>query len=58
VSRLCCSFLDRRRSLASDCALRGDQRDQVRRRLLAELRSRSITTVRTDVIFGTAKRPG
>jgi len=39
-------------------ALSQDQRDQVRQRLLAELRSRSITTVRTDVIFGTAKRPG
>ena len=39
-------------------ALSQDQRDLVRQRLLAELRSRSITTVRTDVIFGTAKRPG
>jgi ubiquinone/menaquinone biosynthesis C-methylase UbiE len=39
-------------------ALGRDQRDQVRQRLLAELRSRSITTVRTDVIFGTAKRLG
>ena len=38
-------------------ALSQDQRDQVRKRLLAELRSRSITTVRTDVIFATAKRP-
>ena len=38
-------------------ALSQDQRDQVRQRLLAELRSRSITTVRTDVIFATAKRP-
>jgi ubiquinone/menaquinone biosynthesis C-methylase UbiE len=39
-------------------ALSRDQRDQVRQRLLAQLRSRNITTVRTDVIFGTAKRPG
>jgi hypothetical protein len=39
-------------------ALSQDQRDQVRQRLLAELRSRSITTVRTDVMFGTANRPG
>lgn len=39
-------------------ALSHDQRDQVRQRLLAELRSRSIATVRTEVIFGTAKRPG
>ena len=39
-------------------ALSQDQRDQVRQRLLAELRSRSITTVSTDEIFGTANRPG
>jgi len=39
-------------------ALGQDQRDQVHHRLLAELRSRSITTVSTDVIFGTANRPG
>jgi ubiquinone/menaquinone biosynthesis C-methylase UbiE len=32
-------------------ALSQDQRDQVRRSLLARLRSRNITTVRTDVIF-------
>jgi len=38
-------------------ALSHSERDHVRRRLLAELRSRSITTVRTDVIFATAKRP-
>jgi len=38
-------------------ALRQDQRDLVRERLLSELRSRNITTVRTDVIFGTAGRP-
>ena len=34
-----------------------DQRGQVQERLLRELRSRSITTVRTDVIFATAERP-
>jgi hypothetical protein len=38
-------------------ALSQDQRDQVQARLLGELRSRSITTVRTDVVFGTARRP-
>jgi ubiquinone/menaquinone biosynthesis C-methylase UbiE len=38
-------------------ALSRDQRDRVRQCLLSELRSRGITTVRTDVIFGTAKRP-
>ena len=38
-------------------ALSRDQRDQVRQRLLGQLRSRNITAVRTDVIFGTAKRP-
>ena len=37
-------------------ALSQDQREQVQERLLRELRSRSITTVRTDVIFATAKR--
>ena len=39
-------------------ALSRNQRDQVRQRLLAQLRSRNITAMRTDVIFGTAKRPG
>jgi SAM-dependent methyltransferase len=39
-------------------ALRPDQRDQLQERLLRELRSRDITTVRTDVIFATARRPG
>jgi ubiquinone/menaquinone biosynthesis C-methylase UbiE len=39
-------------------ALSQDQRDRVQGRLLDELRSRDITTVRTDVIFGTAGRPG
>jgi ubiquinone/menaquinone biosynthesis C-methylase UbiE len=38
-------------------ALSQDQRDQVRQRLLHQLRSRSITTVRTDVIYGTATKP-
>jgi ubiquinone/menaquinone biosynthesis C-methylase UbiE len=38
-------------------ALSQDQRSQVRRRLLSELRSRDLTTIRTDVVFGTANRP-
>jgi ubiquinone/menaquinone biosynthesis C-methylase UbiE len=38
-------------------ALGPDQRDRVRERLLSELRSREVTTVRTDVVFGTAERP-
>jgi ubiquinone/menaquinone biosynthesis C-methylase UbiE len=38
-------------------ALSPGQRDQVHQRPLRELRSRSITTVRTDVIFAAAKRP-
>jgi ubiquinone/menaquinone biosynthesis C-methylase UbiE len=38
-------------------ALGRGQRDEVRHRLLSQLRSRNITTVRTDVIFGTARRP-
>jgi hypothetical protein len=33
-----------------------DQRERVRQRLLSQLRSRNITTVRTDVIFGMAQR--
>jgi ubiquinone/menaquinone biosynthesis C-methylase UbiE len=37
-------------------ALRPDQRRQLHECLLRELRSRGITTVRTDVIFGTARR--
>lgn len=37
-------------------ALSADQRDQVRANLLAELRSREVTVVRTDVVFGTATR--
>jgi ubiquinone/menaquinone biosynthesis C-methylase UbiE len=39
-------------------ALSPAQTRQVRHRLLTELRSRGITTIRTDVIFGTAHRPG
>jgi ubiquinone/menaquinone biosynthesis C-methylase UbiE len=38
-------------------ALAPAQRDQVRDRLLAELRSGEISTLRTDVVFGTAGRP-
>jgi ubiquinone/menaquinone biosynthesis C-methylase UbiE len=38
-------------------ALSQEQRTQVHRRLLSELRSRNLTTIRTDVIFGTASRP-
>jgi ubiquinone/menaquinone biosynthesis C-methylase UbiE len=37
-------------------ALRPDQGDQLRESLLAELRAREITAVRTDVVFGTAIR--
>jgi ubiquinone/menaquinone biosynthesis C-methylase UbiE len=39
-------------------ALSLEQRDQVRTRLLDELRSRAVSTLRTDVVFGTATRPG
>jgi ubiquinone/menaquinone biosynthesis C-methylase UbiE len=38
-------------------ALSHQQRTQVHRRLLSELRSRNLTTIRTDVVFGTANRP-
>jgi ubiquinone/menaquinone biosynthesis C-methylase UbiE len=38
-------------------ALSHEQRAQVHRRLLSELRSRNLTTIRTDVVFGTASRP-
>ena len=38
-------------------ALSHDQRERVHQRPLSQLRSRNITTVRTNVIFGTAKRP-
>jgi SAM-dependent methyltransferase len=37
-------------------ALRPDQRDHIRESLLAELRLREVTVVRTDVVFGTANR--
>jgi ubiquinone/menaquinone biosynthesis C-methylase UbiE len=38
-------------------ALSQDQRDTVRERLLARLRTAGVTTLRTDVVFGTAERP-
>jgi len=38
-------------------ALSPGQRDRVRARLLLELRSRNVTTLQTDVVFGTARRP-
>jgi SAM-dependent methyltransferase len=38
-------------------ALSQEQRDRVRGWLLSELRSRAVTSVRTDVVFGTARRP-
>jgi ubiquinone/menaquinone biosynthesis C-methylase UbiE len=38
-------------------ALSPEQRDLVRRHVLGELRSGGITSLRTDVIFGTAQRP-
>lgn len=37
-------------------ALRADQRDRVREQLLGRLRADGITTLRTDVVFGTAVR--
>ena len=37
-------------------ALSQEQRTQVHQRLLSELRSRNLTNVRTDVVFGTASR--
>jgi hypothetical protein len=39
-------------------ALSPEQRGLVRESLLAELRSREITLLRTDAVFGTAARPG
>jgi ubiquinone/menaquinone biosynthesis C-methylase UbiE len=39
-------------------ALSPQQRDRIRRHLLDELRAREVTALRTDVVFGTAKRPG
>lgn len=38
-------------------ALSPEQRDGVRERLLSTLRSDEVTTLRTDVVFGTAERP-
>ena len=38
-------------------ALSQELRIQVRRRLLGELQSRKLSTIRTDVVFGTARRP-
>ncbi|HXZ78064.1 MAG TPA: methyltransferase domain-containing protein [Streptosporangiaceae bacterium] len=38
-------------------ALSQEQRDRVRGWLLSELRSLAVTAVRTDVVFGTARRP-
>ena len=38
-------------------ALSQEQRDRVHQRLLSKLQPRNITALRTDVIFGTAKRP-
>jgi ubiquinone/menaquinone biosynthesis C-methylase UbiE len=39
-------------------ALTPEQRGLVRTRLLSELRSGSVTLLRTDVVFGSARRPG
>src|SRR5215475_10458248 len=39
-------------------ALAPEQRGRVRTRLLGELRSRCITALRTDVVFGAARSPG
>jgi SAM-dependent methyltransferase len=38
-------------------ALGPDQRDRLRERLLGRLRADGVTTLRTDVVFGTAVRP-
>ena len=38
-------------------ALSQEQRDRVHQRLLSKLQPRNITALRTDVIFGTARRP-
>jgi ubiquinone/menaquinone biosynthesis C-methylase UbiE len=38
-------------------ALSQEQRDRLRSGLLSELRSRNVTALRTDVVFGTARRP-
>ena len=37
-------------------ALRGEQRDRLRERVVAELRARSVTSLRNDVVFGSAAR--
>jgi ubiquinone/menaquinone biosynthesis C-methylase UbiE len=39
-------------------ALSQEQRDRLHKRLLSELRARDVTALRTDVVFGTARRPG
>jgi hypothetical protein len=39
-------------------ALRPDQQNQLRERLLRRLRSDGVTVLCTDVVFGTAVRPG
>jgi len=39
-------------------ALRPDQQDQLRERLLRRLRANGITVLCTDVVYGTARRPG
>jgi len=46
-----------RRPITTD-ALGPGSLDRVRARLLAELRASNITTLRTDVVYGTARRPG
>jgi hypothetical protein len=38
-------------------ALTPDKRDRLRDRVLGELRARGVTSLRTDVIYGTARRP-
>ena len=37
-------------------ALSGEQREQVRKRVIGDLRAQKITILRTDVVFGTARR--
>ncbi len=39
-------------------ALTPGQRQQVRERVLGELRTQEIATLQTDVVFGMAARPG
>ena len=39
-------------------ALSQEQQNRLHERLLNELRSRGVTALRTDVVFGTARRPG